>query len=161
MKTELKTINKNIRITPTFDRWLDQLVFASPYKTVSEYLTALIFLKMRELILEKAVNEGKVIAGKEIGMKEQIAKAVLRPKDIEGLFPKEKEDQFKHRWAEEIIKLTVKFSEESGIQDGIKQLSKDDELRISELIFETHQKLGELNNALYEAEDFLRKDNKE
>jgi len=161
METEAKTTNINFRVTQTFKGFLDELVFTGRYKSISEFLNEQIFFKLREIILEKAIKESKVITGKEFGMQEIIAKAITRPKDIEGLFPKDKEDQFKNRWAEEIIKQTVKLSTKYGFQDDIKLLSNDEQQRISELIFETHLKSGELNDALYKTEMMFIKEKKE
>jgi len=161
MRTEGKTVNINFRVTPKFKNFLDELVLANRYKSISEFLNEQIFLRKRELILEKAINESKIITGKEFGIQETIAKAIKRPKDIEGLFPKEKEEQFKYRWAEEIIKQAAKLSTESGFQDDINQLSKDKQERIFALIFETRQKISELNNALYKTQDMLSKEKKE
>jgi hypothetical protein len=99
MKDENKTININFRVSPKYKKWLDLLVEESPCKNISPYLNSQIYLRMRELLLDKAFHEGRDIAALQFGLSNRVRVAIKNPKDVKGLFGnKENEIKFLKTW---------------------------------------------------------------
>jgi len=151
MKRDGKTESIAFRITPLSQRWLDKLIEASPYETISDYFNSEIYLRTRELVLRNSMEESKAIVSKEFHLPEKVSKAIDGPGDFTDVYPEDKESLFRGRWFDELKKAEAKFINELGLHDDLTLLSSDEWNKIISFFFNSYPDLKLFLSALYKS----------
>ena len=158
---ENRTESITFRISPKYKKWLEELVLASGLSSPSEYLNGQIRLRRRSHIFDKAMNESKLIAGKELGLTEKISKAIDRPEDIKALFDEEKAQKYNKCWLDELKRNIVNSASDIGMQDIVVFLSTDKGNELLEFFFNNYINIKELNSISDETDDAVLVSKKE
>lgn len=151
---ENRTISITFRISPKCKMWLDELVTASGLITSSEYLNNQIRLRRRSLIVNKAMIESKLAAGKELGLTEKMSQAIEGPEDIIGL---PNGDKALKTWLTTFEQNVKKEASEIGMEDILENLSSTNGIEILEFFFNNYSKIKILNSIFDETNDSLKR----
>jgi len=161
---ENRTESITFRISPTYKKWLDELVKESEVSSPSEYLNGQIRLRRRSLILDKAMDESKLSAGKELGLTEKMSNAIDGPEDIKAFFKafvdEEKAQKHNKRWFDEFNQNAKKGASDIGMHDIANYLSTDKGNALLEFFFNNYVAIRKLNSLSDESEDLATKPKK-
>jgi len=143
---ENRTESITFRISPKSKKWLEELIIASGFTSFSEYLNNQIRLRRRSLIFDKALNESKLTAGKELGLTEKMSKAIDRPEDIKALFDEDKAQKYIKCWLEKLKQNVKNSALDIGMQDIVDSLSTDKGNELLEFFFNYYVNIKEFNS---------------
>ena len=131
------------RISEQTKAWLDSLVRASDFSSSSDYLNTQIRLRMRSHIFDKAMNEGKLIAGKELKFTEKLTLAIDGPEDVKLLPNCEKALKC---WFDELKETVKRNANDTGMPDIAEYLSTDKGIELLDFFFNNYTKIKELSS---------------
>jgi len=162
---EGKTESIAFRITPDAKKCLDKLVEDSPFKSISDFFNAEIYIRFREYILRGAMAEAKEKS--TLGNEPQFPEDVVNLYDVPEQFffifrgNKEEERSFYELWFNEFIKSESKLIHDFKILDNIDHLSSDKWKKITTFFLKFFGELKLFREALYEEFEISNKQRKE